>query len=100
GYRQSFIGGASTRFAGKGTFLRRHGYDEVLGVEELVWYLDDPNYLNNWGLYDDNTFAAAANKFDELASDPSRPFNLTMLTVDTHHPIGTPSRSCTPYGGI
>lgn len=100
GYHQIFVGGASTRFAGKDTFLRLHGYDEVLGLDELAPTLDNPAYLNNWGLYDDSTFAAAEQKFNELASDISRPFNLTVLTVDTHHPVGTPSRSCTPYEGI
>ena len=28
------------------------------------------------------------------------PFNLTLLTVDTHHPTGNASHSCSKYGAI
>ncbi len=68
GYHQVFMGGASTRFAGKGVFLSDHGYDEVYGLEELYPYVDDPSYTNNWGLFDDSLLEIAANKFDELVS--------------------------------
>ncbi len=100
GYRNVFMGGASTRFAGKGTFLSAHGYGEVLGLEELKPLMDEPDYLNNWGLYDDNLLELAKDKFDELAANPDQPFNLTVLTVDTHPPDGTVSKSCTPYPAI
>lgn len=100
GYRQVFMGGASTRFAGKGLFLSAHGYEEVYGLEELRPLMSDPAYLNNWGLFDDTLLELAAAKFDELAADRDRPFNFTVLTVDTHPPDGTVSRSCTPYPAI
>lgn len=100
GYRQVFMGGASTRFAGKGLFLSAHGYREVLGKEELEPLMDDPAYLNNWGLYDDTLLDLAADKFDELAANTDRPFNFTVLTVDTHPPDGTVSKSCEPYARI
>ena len=100
GYRNVFMGGASTRFAGKGTFLSAHGYEEVLGLEELRPLMDDPGYLNNWGLYDDTLLELAKGKFDELAANPEQPFNFTVLTVDTHPPDGTVSQSCTPYPSI
>lgn len=97
GYEQIFMGGASTRFAGKGVFLSDHGYDEVNGLEELYPFVDDPDYFNNWGLFDDSLFGIAAQKFDEVAASTDRPFNFTVLTVDTHPPDGQISRSCTPY---
>jgi len=100
GYRNVFMGGASTRFAGKGTFLSAHGYEEVLGLEELKPLMDEPDYLNNWGLYDDTLLELAKDQFDELAANPDQPFNLTVLTVDTHPPDGTVSKSCTPYPAI
>lgn len=100
GYRNVFMGGASTRFAGKGLFLSAHGYNEVLGLEELTPLMDDPTYLNNWGLYDDTLLGLAADKFDELAANPGQPFNFTVLTVDTHPPSGTVSESCAPYPAI
>lgn len=97
GYRQRYVGGASLRFAGKGRFYRDHGFEKVLGLDELQGELDDPEYVNNWGLYDDSMFAFAAREFAELSADGGGPFNLTLLTVDTHHPAGTPSRSCPEY---
>ena len=100
GYRNVFMGGATTRFAGKGVFLSAHGYEEVLGLEELRPMMEDPNYLNNWGLYDDTLLDLAKDKFDEVAADANRPFNFTVLTVDTHPPAGTVSKSCEPYPRI
>ncbi len=97
GYRQVFMGGASTRFAGKGMFLAAHGYEEVLGLEELRPLMDDPDYLNRWGLYDETLLDLAMDKFDELAANPRQPFNFTVLTVDAHGPDGTPSTACEPY---
>lgn len=98
GYQQVFMGGASTEFAGKGSFLAAHGYDEILGRAQLRGKLVDSDYLSGWGLYDDNLFELAEDKFRELAQN-DRPFNLTLLTLDTHHPTGNPSRSCQPYAG-
>jgi len=100
GYRQVFMGGAPTRFAGKGVFLASHGYEEVLGLDELRPFMEDRDYLNRWGLYDDALLGLAAKRFDELASDTSQPFNFTVLTVDAHPPDGHPSASCEPYSEI
>lgn len=99
GYQQVFMGGASTEFAGKGDFLRKHSFDQVLGRDELTPELDDPAYLGAWGLFDDSLFTLALQQFERLASAP-QPFNLTLLTIDTHHPSGEPSSSCSPYGEI
>ena len=99
GYQQIFMGGASLGFANKGSFLREHGFDTTLGRHELVNELADPNYVNGWGLYDDSLFSQALEQFNSLAAS-EQPFNLTLLTVDTHHPIGEPSASCSEYNQI
>lgn len=96
GYQQTFLGGASTRFAGKRAFLVGHGYDEVLGKDELTVRLEDSSYLSGWGLYDDSLLSIAVERYNELASS-EKPFNLTLLTLDTHHPDGHSSASCTAY---
>lgn len=96
GYRSTFIGGASSLFAGKGTFLREHGYDEVFGREELLAAgLTDE--LNAWGFHDDAVFAFAKRKVSELHS-AGQPFNLTLLSVDTHGPDGFVSPTCAARG--
>ncbi|MBE2213024.1 MAG: sulfatase-like hydrolase/transferase [Opitutaceae bacterium] len=91
GYTLVYMGGAPLWFAGKGTFHRTHGFHEVLGREELAPLLDDPSYLNAWGLYDDSLFELAFRRYEELAA-AGRPFGLFMLTLDTHHPEGHRSR--------
>lgn len=99
GYEQVFMGGASLAFAGKGDFLASHGFDEVYGRDQLRSFLEDPNYLGGWGLFDDSLFSLAARQFDRLAGG-DKPFNMTLLTVDTHHPAGEPSASCQPYNAV
>ena len=98
GYHQVYMGGASSRFAGKGDFLTSHGYGEVYGFEELAPQLEDPDYITGWGLYDDTLFDLAAREYIRLA-EAKKPFNLTLLTIDTH-PDGFASRSCTSYTEI
>lgn len=99
GYQQIFMGGAALGFASKGSFLREHGFNTTLGRHALVDELEDPDYVTGWGLYDDSLFSQALEQFISLAAS-EQPFNLTLLTVDTHHPIGEPSASCSEYDQI
>ena len=96
GYEQVYMGGASLAFAGKGDFLTTHNFDEVYGRDEMTSLLEDPDYLGAWGLYDDSLFSLALRQFDRLA-EGEKPFNMTLLTVDTHHPAGEPSPDCQHY---
>ncbi|MDA7963031.1 sulfatase-like hydrolase/transferase [Ruegeria sp.] len=91
GYNTAFVGGASLDFAGKGRFLRDNGYQVALGLDELP-----TSSRHSWGMFDDELFGHARQLFDGLSKEQA-PFLLTLLTLDTHHPIGTPSPSCTPY---
>jgi len=93
GYFLSFMGGANLSFAGKGKFFRTHGFDEVLGRDELVPKLKDKKYLNGWGLYDDTLLELVYNRFIEL-SKKEKKFGLFTLTLDTHHPNGHISKTC------
>jgi phosphoglycerol transferase len=99
GYEQVFVGGAGLDFSGKGQFFRDHRYDVVLGRDELAGRLAEPGYQTGWGLYDDSLLALAREEFTRLAAG-TVPFNLTLLTLDTHHPTGEPSRSCPRYAAI
>ena len=98
GYRTVFLGGAPLGFAGKGKFLAAHGFQERYGAAHFIPLLDDPDYRSGWGIHDDTLFDFAMRKLDELAVD-DRPFAMTMLTLDTHHPAGLPSRGCPPREG-
>jgi phosphoglycerol transferase len=92
-YRLSFYGGASLAFAGKGKFYRSHGFTGVHGREELVSTIDEENYQNAWGLYDDSLLDLAFKEFTR-ASEAEEKFGLYLLTLDTHHPSGHSSKSC------
>lgn len=94
GYQNYFIQGANLRFAGKDVFLKSHGFDHLYGSQELKGQLDDPHYMNDWGLYDDTVLDQVWQTYQELSRAGQR-FSLFTLTVDTHHPDGFVSRSCT-----
>jgi phosphoglycerol transferase len=98
GYETVYLNGAGLDFAGKGNFLRAHGFAHVLGRDELAPLLPDPNYIGGWGLYDDSLFELAKQKLGEL-QEGQPPFLLTVLTLDTHHPNGNPSASCRALPG-
>jgi len=95
GYDQVYLGGARSGFAGKGAFLLSHGYGAVKGFDELQSELEHSDYHTGWGLYDDTLFDLAAQEYIRLAEN-GKPFNLTLLTLDTH-PEGFASQTCTPY---
>lgn len=92
GYFLSYYGGASLEFTGKGRFFKSHGFDGVFGKHELKPLLEDKEYLNFWGLYDDSLFDITFKKFLELSAKNEK-FGLVLLTVDTHSP-GYSSKSC------
>ncbi|WP_162434937.1 LTA synthase family protein [Pseudoxanthomonas koreensis] len=98
GYKQAFLGGADAKFAGKSNFFSLHGYDEIYGLSDWQKSGEDSGNTNQWGLFDDKLFDLAASKYEELASG-SDPFNLTVLTLDTHGPGGIASPSCPSYPG-
>ncbi len=93
GYDNYFIQGANLRFAGKDVFLKSHGFDHLYGSEELKTMVDDPEYRNDWGFYDDTVLNEVWQKYEELSKSGQR-FSLFTLTVDTHHPDGFISRGC------
>ncbi|TKI07746.1 phosphatidylglycerol--membrane-oligosaccharide glycerophosphotransferase [Martelella alba] len=103
GYENYFYQGADLAFAGKGLFLKSHGFDHVYGYQELLGMVDDPAYKNEWGWYDDTLLDIVYNQFMALSSQNKR-FALFALTVDTHHPDGYISRSCNrkvyDYNGV
>lgn len=94
GYTQSYLGGASMGFAGKGAFLSAHGYDHLLGYEH--WQsLGMHARPGTWGLADADLFAQAEQEIARLRGE-NRPFNLTLLTIGTHLP-GYRYEECAGY---
>ncbi len=98
GYHLTFIQGSSVEFSGIKQFYSSHHFSEIYGRDKIKDHLDDQTYINHWGLYDDSLFAIAFDKFESL-SKQDKPFGLFMATLDTHHPDGHVSKSCSdlPY---
>ncbi|MCG6656709.1 sulfatase-like hydrolase/transferase [Halomonas campisalis] len=93
GYRLAYLGGASTAFAGKGIFYEDHGFETVLGREELQPRLEDPDYVNSWGLYDDSLYDFTIEEIRRL-NEGDGPWGVVNLTIAGHAPHGYPAQAC------
>lgn len=91
GYRNVFMGGADASFAAKDRFLREHGYDEVQDLRTWRERGDAESAMRDWGLGDRRLFEHARDEVVDL-HESGEPFNLTLLTLDTHEPAVEPDR--------
>lgn len=94
GYDQTLLIGSDASFGGRDRYFSQHGgYD----IEDYLYAKAKgmiPNdYKVFWGYEDEKLFGFAKEKLNNL-SKQSKPFNLTMLTVDTHFPTGYWDRNC------
>lgn len=94
GYNQAFLCGSDVKFGGRAAFYQQHGnvklYDWISAQESG----DIPkDYRAFWGFEDQKLFAIAKKRISELAAE-DKPFNFTMLTIDTHHPYGYKCSLC------
>ena len=94
GYRQVIMFGSEGEFAGRKQYFEGHGNYEV---KDLAYAqqngLVPPDYRVWWGFEDHKLFQFAEDKLLEL-SEQDTPFNLTLLTVDTHFEDGFPCEVC------
>ena len=100
GYIASYLGGASSRFGGKGNFYKTHQFENVTGLEEHLQNLPlGTTPYSHWGLSNESLFQVAWQEFSRLTKQ-SKPFALFLLTLDTHPPHGYPSPICKdiPFG--
>jgi len=86
GYTNTYLGGAAGGFAGKDKYFTSHGYQTVRGLEYWRERGEPAQNISNWGLSDQRLFSHAADVVDELHAS-GQPFNLTLLTLDTHEPF-------------
>lgn len=88
GYEQVFLCGSDGEFGGRNTFFKEHG---DYYVKDYNYALENGlipgGYHVNWGYEDSYLYEIAKKELIELA-EQGKPFNLTMLTVDTHFPKG------------
>ncbi|MDO9265543.1 MAG: phosphatidylglycerol--membrane-oligosaccharide glycerophosphotransferase [Sulfurimonas sp.] len=92
-YYLSMLQGSSIKFSGIDKFYKTHGFDSVVGRDELLKKVKNKRYVNGWGLYDDTLLDVAYKEFENLSSSKEK-FALFLHTLDTHHPSGHLSNSC------
>lgn len=96
GYTQVYMGGAPIVFSHKGLFYKLHGYNQALGLKELEAQGGGKLPESGWGLYDSVLFPLMLQRYRKLEA-AGKPFNLAMITLDTHPPDGRPSPGCPKY---
>lgn len=94
GYQQCFMLGSDATFGGRRAYFNSHGeceiWDYLTAKEEGKIH---PDYYVWWGYEDFRLFRYAQSKLEEL-SESGEPFNLTLLTVDTHFADGYVCELC------
>ena len=94
GYRQVLLLGSNAEFHGREIYFTEHGNYEILDTDSLKASKRLPeDYEAWWGFEDEKLFSYAREELTRLA-ETGEPFNLTMLTADTHFPDGCPCRLC------
>lgn len=88
GYRNVLLIGSDGDFGNRAAYFTSHGNYEIRDYQYAIdqqWIPSD--YHVWWGYEDQKLFENAKTTLNELASG-DEPFNLTMLTVDTHFEDG------------
>lgn len=94
GYSQTLLIGSDAAFGGRELYFTEHGNYEMMDYKYAVQNgLIPEDYHVWWGYEDEKLFEFARQKVTELAAQPE-PFNLTMLTVDTHFEDGYVCERC------
>ena len=88
GYRQEFMCGSDAAFGARKAFFEQHGDYEIfdLNTARERGYIPK-DYYQWWGFEDRHLYRMAKEELTRLAAG-EKPFNFTMLTVDTHFVSG------------
>ena len=89
GYKNTFLIGSDRSFAGADTYLAIHGDYEIFDIHSArqEGYVPKDYHNGFWGFEDKYLYEIAKDKLTELAAG-EKPFNFTMMTIDTHHKGG------------
>lgn len=94
GYNQVLLLGSDAEFHGREVYFTEHGNYEILDTDSLKKAGRLPeDYDAWWGFEDEKLFSYAKEELIRLAKKGA-PFNLTMLTADTHFPDGCRCSLC------
>lgn len=88
GYLQEYLIGSDAIFGGRKFYFDKHGAFDIFDLNTAHEQNKLPkDYKVFWGYEDEKLFQFAKEEITKLAAQ-NKPFNFTMLTVDTHHPYG------------
>ena len=94
GYTQTLLIGSEAQFGGRKLYFQEHGNYEM---EDYSYAIENglipSDYKVWWGYEDQKLFEFAKEKLLQI-SQGDEPFNLTMLTVDTHFEDGYVCEQC------
>ena len=94
GYHNVFMAGSNFEFGGRTNYCRQHGDYEILDYNVARRRkVIRPGYKVWWGFEDEILYRWAKDELTKLA-ESGEPFNLSMITVDTHHQDGYVCRLC------
>ena len=105
GYNQTLLLGSDAEFNGRRAYFKEHGNYDILDTGSLkAAHRLEEDYNEWWGFEDEKLFAYAREELTRLAAEDA-PFNLTMLTADTHFPDGYQCHLCEetyeePYANV
>ncbi len=94
GYKQTLLLGSEAAFGGRELYFTTHGNYKMADYNYYVANGTLPaDYFVWWGYEDKKLFENAKTELAELSAS-GQPFNLTMLTVDTHFEDGYVCGDC------
>lgn len=93
GYNQMFICGSPISFGGRDKFFSQHGNYEILDYDKAVETGRYTKERENWGYIDKYLYEYSKEEILRLSKE-NKPFNVTLLTADTHHPNGFLCEDC------
>lgn len=94
GYNQTFIMGSNATFGGRGKMLTQHGNYNIQDYAYAKASGQIPkDYSVWWGYEDKKMFSFAKEELGRLSSDDA-PFNLQLLTANTHFTDGYMDETC------
>ncbi|MCP4136133.1 MAG: sulfatase-like hydrolase/transferase [bacterium] len=96
GYRTSLIHTGGLRYAGQRRFLKNRKFDQIIEYNDLI-KIPPYNYHVGWGV---DERAMIKPGIDFIKKDRNKPFFITYLPVNPHHPYKIPHKKYQITGKI
>ncbi len=85
GFKTAFLRGANETYMDENILFNQAGFEDVIGATYFETQPEYKEYIDWWGLTDRKLFEYAEKYIEEHKNEP---LFLTLLTVDSHVPLG------------